>query len=118
MMYIKTGDIVAIISGKDRFCVDEKGNKTKNLKTGKIIKIFFKEQKVLVEGVNIVSKHKSSSKDGEKGNIVKEEMPIHISNVALIDPEKKIPTRVGFRYESGKKVRYAKKSGTLINFHN
>nr|AFN02539.1 ribosomal protein L24 [Candidatus Phytoplasma vitis] len=113
MMYIKVGDIVAIISGKDRFFIDEKGNKT--VKTGKVIKIFFKEQKVLVEGVNIATKHKNPSKDEKKGNIVKEEMPIHISNVALIDPEKNIPTRVGFRYESGKKVRYSKKTGVLLD---
>ncbi|WP_323847889.1 MAG: 50S ribosomal protein L24 [Phytoplasma sp.] len=112
-MYIKVGDIVTILSGKDRFLVDENGNKT--IKTGKVIKIFFKEQKVLVEGINIAIKHKNSSKDGEKGNIVREEMPIHISNVALIDPDKKIPTRVGYRYESGRKVRYSKKTGALID---
>lgn len=63
-MYIKVGDIVAIISGKDRFFIDEKGNKT--VKTGKVIKIFFKEQKVLVEGVNIATKHKNPSKDEKK----------------------------------------------------
>ncbi|XXP77097.1 MAG: 50S ribosomal protein L24 [Lettuce witches'-broom phytoplasma] len=112
-MYIKVGDIVAIIAGKDRFSTDEKGKKT--LKSGKVVKFFFKEQKVLVEGINIATKHKTPSDNENKGNIVKEELPIHVSNVAVIDPVKNVPTRVGYRFESGKKVRYAKKSGTTLD---
>ncbi|MFR0367864.1 50S ribosomal protein L24 [Candidatus Phytoplasma palmae] len=112
-MYIKVGDIVSIISGKDRFYFNEQGQKI--FKTGKVVKIFFKEQKVLVEGINIVTKHKTPSKDDEKGNIIKEESPIHISNVALFDPKSKMPTRIGFRIESGKKVRYYKKTGALVD---
>ncbi|MDV3167849.1 MAG: 50S ribosomal protein L24 [Candidatus Phytoplasma stylosanthis] len=111
-MYIKLGDIVAIRAGKDRFFKNENGEKT--IKSGKVVKIFFQEQRVLVEGINIATKHKATTKEGEKGNIIKEEMPIHVSNLSLIDPEKKIPTRVGFRFENGKKVRYSKKTGITI----
>ncbi|MFW8664263.1 50S ribosomal protein L24 [Candidatus Phytoplasma citri] len=76
---------------------------------------FFIEQRVLVEGVNIAIKHKTSANDNDqKGQIIKEEMPIHVSNVALIDPDLKIPTRVGFRFDSDKKVRYSKKTGLAI----
>ncbi|QTX02788.1 50S ribosomal protein L24 [Candidatus Phytoplasma luffae] len=111
-MKIKIGDIVVVRTGKDRFTKDE--NNSKKMKTGKVIKIFFKEQKVLVEGVNIVTKHKTSPNEDKTGNIIKEEMPIHISNISLIDIEKNIPTRVGIRYEDGKKIRYSKKTGTNI----
>ncbi|TVY12348.1 50S ribosomal protein L24 [Candidatus Phytoplasma pini] len=117
MNKIKVGDIVAIISGKDRFFINEKGEK--KIKTGKIVKVFFKEQKVLVEGINIVTKHKTSSqKDDKKGNIIKQEAPIHISNVALIESNQNVITRIGFRYELGKKVRYSKKTGNTIDISN
>jgi large subunit ribosomal protein L24 len=112
-MYIKVGDTVAIIAGKDRFSTDENGKKT--FKSGKVVKVFFKEQKVLVEGINIATKHKNPSDNENKRNIIKEELPIHVSNVAAIDPVKNVPTRVGFRFESGKKVRYAKKSSTILD---
>ncbi|CAP18539.1 50S ribosomal protein L24 [Candidatus Phytoplasma mali] len=111
-MHIKLGDKVAIIAGKNRFVTDENGKKI--IKTGKILKIFHKQQKVLVEGINIVFKHKAPLKDEDKGNIIKQEAPIHISNVALIDSLKNVPTRVGYRIENNKKVRYFKKSGTII----
>ncbi|KAB8121976.1 MAG: 50S ribosomal protein L24 [Candidatus Phytoplasma cynodontis] len=112
-MYIKVGDIVAVIAGKDRFFIDKDGIK-KN-KIGKVLKIFFKEQKVLVEGVNIITKHQKPLNKEDKGGILKQEVPIHISNVALIDPDKKIPTRVGFRIESNKKIRYSKKTGNVLD---
>ncbi|MDO8060012.1 50S ribosomal protein L24 [Candidatus Phytoplasma citri] len=113
-MRIKKGDTVAIISGKDRYVIDPNSQK-KVFRTGKVIKVFFKEQRVLVEGVNIAIKHKTSANDNDqKGQIIKEEMPIHVSNVALIDPDLKIPTRVGFRFDSDKKVRYSKKTGLAI----
>ncbi|WP_153368672.1 50S ribosomal protein L24 [Candidatus Phytoplasma sacchari] len=115
-MYIKVGDYVAIITGKDRFFIDENGQK-KN-KIGKVLKIFFKEQKVLVEGVNIITKHQKPMNKETKGSIIKQEVPIHISNVSLIDPDKKIPTRIGFRLESNKKVRYSKKTGTILDILN
>ncbi|MEZ0180048.1 50S ribosomal protein L24 ['Camptotheca acuminata' phytoplasma] len=111
-MYIKIGDIVAVRTGKDRFFINEQGKKA--IKTGKVIQIFFKEQKILVEGINIAKKHKTPPNDDKKGTIIQEEMPIHISNVSLIDPEKKIPTRIGIRYEDNKKVRYSKKTGIII----
>ncbi|MDV3166887.1 MAG: 50S ribosomal protein L24 [Vigna little leaf phytoplasma] len=116
-MSIKVGDIVVILSGKDRFVLGETGEK--NLKKGRVIKIFFKEQKVLVEGVNIVTKHKNAINNESKGSIIKEEAPIHISNVALVDPEKQIPTRHGIRYVSDKKkVRYSKKSNICFDATN
>ncbi|WP_334331144.1 50S ribosomal protein L24 [Candidatus Phytoplasma prunorum] len=111
-MRIKLGDQVAIITGKKRFVTNDNGKKI--IKTGKILKIFHKQQKVLVEGMNIVCKHKAPLKDEDKGNIIKQEAPIHISNVALIDSVKNVPTRVGYRIENNKKVRYFKKSGTII----
>jgi large subunit ribosomal protein L24 len=115
-MYIKVGDQVAIITGKDRFTIDKDGNK--QIKTGTVLKIFFKEQKVLVEGVNIKTKHKRALDKETKGNIIKQEAPIHISNISLIDPETKIPVRVGFRFKSGKKVRYIKKTGVTLDILN
>ncbi|MDO8168116.1 50S ribosomal protein L24 [Candidatus Phytoplasma melaleucae] len=113
-MYIKIGDIVAVIAGKDRYIVHP-DNKKKIIKTGKVVKVFFKEKKVLIEGVNIATKHKTVSENNKKGNIIREEMPIHISNVALIDPVEKIPIRVGIRFESGRKIRYSKKTGLAIS---
>ncbi|RAM57775.1 50S ribosomal protein L24 [Candidatus Phytoplasma oryzae] len=115
-MYIKVGDQVIIISGKDRFFIDSNGKKRH--KIGKVLKIFFKEKKVLVEGVNILTKHQRPLDNDSKGNIIKQEAPIHSSNVALIDPEKKIPTRIGFRLELNKKIRYSKKTGAILDISN
>ncbi|MBS2126311.1 50S ribosomal protein L24 ['Fragaria x ananassa' phyllody phytoplasma] len=112
-MHIKVGETVAILSGKDRYYMDEIGKK--KIKTGKVIKIFAETQKILVEGVNIKTKHQPPAQDQDKGTIVKREAPIHISNVALIDPYTQTPTKIGIRLESGKKVRYAKKSNTTLN---
>ncbi|WCA22309.1 50S ribosomal protein L24 [Candidatus Phytoplasma oryzae] len=116
-MYIKVGDYVAIIAGKDRFLIDENGKKTN--KVGKVLKIFFKEKKVLVEGVNIITKHQKPIKNEDKGSIIKQEVPIHVSNVSLLDPDKKIPTRIGFRFDSNnKKIRYSKKTGIVLDILN
>ncbi len=105
---IKKGDYVEVIAGKD------KG------KRGKVLKVIYNEktrkpERVIVEGVNIVKKHQRFIKEGKPHGIVKKEAPIHISNVMLIDPKTGERTRVGFKFVDGKKVRYAKKSGEVID---
>ncbi|CCV65267.1 MAG: 50S ribosomal protein L24 [Paracholeplasma sp.] len=112
-MNIKSGDTVVVIAGKDKFTVDKKGKKVQT--TGKVIKAFPNEQKVLVEGVNKVKKHQRPTQQNEKGSIVEQEAPIHVSNVMILDPKKGVPTRVGYKMVDGKKVRYAKKSGDSLD---
>lgn len=112
-MNIKSGDTVVVIAGKDKFTVDKKGKKVAT--TGKVIKAFPNEQKVLVEGVNKVKKHQRPTQQNEKGSIVEQEAPIHVSNVMILDPKKGVPTRVGYKMVDGKKVRYAKKSGESLD---
>ena len=116
-MYIKTGDTVAIIAGRDQFVTDKKGNKTR--KTGTVLRVYNKTNRVLVEGVNIVKKHQRPTQANEKGGIVEVEAAIHASNVALIDPTTGQPTRVRIVTEvdaKGKttKKRVAAKSGAAI----
>ena len=102
-LHIKKGDTVMINSGAD------KG------KTGHVLKVLVKEERVIVEGINIVSKSTKPSAKNPQGGIVKQEAPIHISNVNLIDPKTNKPTRIGRRKnEDGKTVRYSKKSGEVI----
>ena len=101
-MKIKKGDNVMVIAGKDRG------------KTGKIVLAIPKDDKVLIEGVNMVKKHQRPRRSNEKGQIVNRAMPIHVSNVQLIDKETGKPTRVGFKEVSGKKSRISKKSGGVI----
>lgn len=113
---IKKGDLVEVISGATQERGGYKG------KQGHVIDVVSDGQRVIVEGVNFVKKHvrQDQSQGGTKtGGIETFEAPIHVSNVALVDPKTKKPTRVGFRIEevekNGKKksvrVRYAKKSG-------
>ncbi|NKE09541.1 MULTISPECIES: 50S ribosomal protein L24 [Kocuria] len=87
---IKTGDLVQVISGKK----DNKG------KQGKVLRVIPETERVVVEGVNVVTRHKRATMQGEAGGIEKVEAPIHISNVALVDPETKKPTKVGYRTET------------------
>lgn len=102
-LHIKKGDTVYVNSGED------KG------KTGSVLKVFVKEQRALVEGVNMVSKSMKPSAKHPQGGIVKQEAPIHISNLNVLDPKTGKPTRVGRRLNAdGKLVRYAKKSGEEI----
>lgn len=101
-MFVKSGDKVKVISGKD------KG------KEGTITAALPKQNKVIVEGINIVKKHTRPTGMGQEGGIVETEAPIHVSNVQLIDPKNGEPTRVGYKFEDGKKVRYAKKSGEAL----
>ena len=99
MNKIKKGDIVKIITGKD------KGSE------GKVLRV--DENKVLVEGCNMVTKHQKASQDNPKGGIVKVEAPIDASNVMLVFKGK--PTRVGFKMDGDKKVRVAKSTGDVID---
>ncbi len=102
-MHVKKGDKVQVISGKD------KG------KQGVILQAFPKKERVIVEGVNIVKKHSKPSQANPQGGIVEMEAPIHVSNVMPLDPETNEPTRVGYRFENGKKIRIAKKSGKPLD---
>jgi len=102
-MKIKKGDTVQIISGKD-----------KN-KTGKVLRSFPSTEQVLVENVNLRKKHQKPKKGGQKGQIIEKTYPVHISNVALVDPKTKKKTKVGKKLVNGKFVRVSKKSGTLLN---
>ena len=101
-LFVKSGDTDKVISGED------KG------KTGKVQKAFPETGKIIVEGVAMVKKHQKPNNEYPQGGIVDVEAPIHVSNVMLIDPSTKKPTRVGFKVEDGKKVRVAKKTGNTI----
>ncbi|OUM95106.1 MAG: 50S ribosomal protein L24 [Thermobacillus sp. ZCTH02-B1] len=103
-MHVKKDDMVIVITGKD------KGKK------GRVIAAFPRENRVLVEGVNIVKKHTRPSPKNPQGGIIEQEAPIHVSNVMHIDPKTGKPTRIGYKIlENGKKVRYAKRSGEVID---
>ncbi|MCY9806634.1 50S ribosomal protein L24 [Lentilactobacillus senioris] len=102
-MFVKTGDKVRVIAGKD------KG------KEGTVKKTIASKDRVIVEGINMVKKHNKASQSNPQGGIVDTEAPIHVSNVMLIDPSNNEPTRVGFRVEDGKKVRFSKKSDKAID---
>ena len=116
MAKIKKGDLVQVITGKKQ---DKGGDRGKQ---GKVLEILVEQNRVIVEGVNYVTKHNrvgQSQRGTKTGGIETMEAPIHISNVALVDPSTKKPTRVGHRVEEQTKdgvkrtvrVRYAKKSG-------
>jgi len=111
-MKIKTGDTVVVIAGKDSKTVTKKGVEST---TGKVLKVYPETNKVVVEGVNKVKKHQKPTQQNTQGQIVEMEAPIDASNVMLLDPKTKTPTRVGYKMENGKKVRYAKKSGTVLD---
>jgi large subunit ribosomal protein L24 len=99
---VKKGDKVKVITGSS------KG------KIGDVIKVFPKENKVIVSGVNVVKKHTKPSQFSE-GGIISKELPINVSNISHIDPKTNEVTKVGYKVlESGKKVRFAKKSGEVI----
>lgn len=80
---------------------------------GTVQKVFLDKNKAIVEGINVVSKHEKPSASNPQGGISKKEAPIHISNLSLIDKNGE-PTRVGYRMEDGKKVRYSKKTNEVI----
>jgi len=99
---IKSGDVVKVIAG------DHKGSE------GKVLRVDREKNKAIVEGVNMVSKHTKPSAKNPQGGIVKKEAPIHISNIALIDPKSKTATKVGIKVEGDKKVRFSKKSNQVL----
>lgn len=98
---IKKGDTVKVIAGKD------------NNAEGKVLSVDAKKGKVVVEGVNMITKHAKPSQSNPNGGIVQKEAPIDISNVMLLVNGK--TTRVGFKVENGKKVRFAKSTGEVID---
>lgn len=102
-MHVKKGDKVQVITGKD------KG------KQGVILASFPKENRVIVEGVNVVKKHSKPSQLNPQGGIITKEAPVHVSNVLPLDPKTGEPTRVGYQVVDGKKVRVAKKSGQVLD---
>ena len=108
-MQIKTGDTVVVIAGKDKFTKDKKGNRVPT--TGKVLKVYPKTNRVLVEGVNKVTKHQKPTQANQNGGKIEMEAPIDASNVMLLDPKVNKPTRVGIKIdENGKKIRVSKKS--------
>ena len=101
---IHKGDTVIAIAGKDRG------------KKGKVLAVYPRKNRLVVEGVNLVKKHQKPNAAYPEGGIVEREASLDVSNVALIDPLSGDPTRVGFKVlEDGRKVRYAKKSGEIID---
>ena len=102
-LHVKKGDTVIVLAGDDRG------------KQGRVLSVQLEKQRAIVEGVNIVSKSTKPSAKHPQGGIIKIEAPIHVSNLALVDPKSGKPTRVGYRIDGdGKKVRIAKKSGEEI----
>jgi large subunit ribosomal protein L24 len=101
-MYIKKNDTVMVITGKD------KG------KHGKVLKIYPKAETVIVEGVNMQTKHQKQTRTA-RAEIKHQEGPIHVSNVMYYDTKTKEPTRIGYIFENGHKVRVSKKSGSVID---
>jgi large subunit ribosomal protein L24 len=100
---VKKGDKVVVTTGRD------KG------KTGEILRVMTRENRVLVQGVNKVKRHTRATQTST-GGIFEKEAPVHISNVAHIDPKSNEPTRVGIRtLEDGRKVRFAKRSGEVLD---
>ena len=98
---IKKGDTVKVIAGKDKD------------KEGKVISVDRKKNKVLVEGINKITKHEKPSVANQNGGIVQKEAPIDASNVMYVHKGK--PTRIGFKIENGKKVRFAKTTGDIVD---
>lgn len=100
--HIKKGDTVYVNAGND------KG------KTGKVLEVLTSKNRAIVEGIAMVSKHCKPDAKHPQGGIIKQEGSIHISNLQLVDPKSGKPTRVGYKFDGDKKVRYAKKSGEEI----
>lgn len=101
-MKLKKGDQVEVIAGKD------------SGKRGAILVVFPVIQKVTVKGINIIKRHIRSKRDGEKGQRIEREAPIHVSNMMLVCPHTGQPTRIGYKREGNEKVRVSKRSGKSI----
>ena len=104
-MKLRTDDEVVVISGKD------KG------KTGKIIRVDRSRERVYVEGINMVKRHQrpNPARPNAQVGVIEKEGPIHVSNVAIVDPKDKKPTRIGIRREDGKRMRVTKRSGAELD---
>ena len=103
-LHIKKGDTVYVNAGNNKGA------------TGKVLKVLVSEQRAVVEGINMVTKSQKPSAKNPQGGFVKQEAPIHISNLNVLDPKSGKPTRIGRKLNAdGKRVRYAKKSGEGIN---
>lgn len=103
MQKIRKGDKIVVLSGKD------KG------RSGEVLSVSPKEETAIVRGINLVKRHQKQTQNQEAG-IISKEAPIHLSNLAIADPKDGRATRVGFRVEKdGKKVRFSKRTGELIN---
>jgi len=101
--HIKKGDLVKVISGESRG------------QEGKVLEVIFKKERAIIEGVNMMKKHTKPNSANPDGGIIEQEAPIHISNLMLIDPATKQPTRVGRKLnDKNKLVRYSKKTGEEI----
>ena len=98
---IKKGDQVVVVTGRD------KGKK------GEVLEVLRSKSRVRVQGVNLVKRHRRATQN-DAGGIISMEAPLHISNVAHVDPESGVATRVGFELKDGKKVRVAKRSGKAL----
>lgn len=101
-MKIKKGDKVQVISGAYKGTVAD------------VTRVLPKENKVVVEGVNIIKKHMKPTQADPDGKIIEREAPIHVSNVMLYDSKAKKASRIGYKMENGKKVRVYKKTGNLV----
>jgi large subunit ribosomal protein L24 len=100
---IKKGDKVVVLTGRD------KG------KSGEVLRVSRADSRLVVQGINMVKRH-TQAKPGEPGGIIEKEGTIHVSNVAHVDPKSQQPTRVGYRFlEDGRKVRFAKRSGEILD---
>ena len=99
---IKKGDNVVVITGRD------KG------KTGSVLQVNPTEMRVVVQGVNVAKRH-TKPRPGQPGGVVEKELPIHVSNVAHVDPKDNTPTRVGYKVVDGRKLRVAVRSGEMID---
>ncbi len=103
-MRIKKGDLVQVVAGND------KG------KEGKVLKVFPKGDRVIVEKINLIKRHQRASQNNPSGGIIEKEAPLHASNVMLVCPNTKKPTRIGKEILSdGSRARVSKKSGEMLN---
>ena len=99
---VKKGDKVMVITGRD------KG------KSGEILQVLRAENRVIVQGINMAQRHQRQTMQQE-GGIIQKELPIHVSNVALIDPKSEKPTRVGYKMDGERKIRVARRSGEALD---
>lgn len=101
-MKIKKGDKVQIMAGKDRG------------KQGEVLHVLPATLKVVVKGANIMKRHVRARREGEKGERIEKEAPVHVSNVMLVCPHTNKPTRIGYKVEGGEKIRMSKRAGKAL----